>query len=261
MKIVSPCNPAPDEEPPTACLPNGGNPPTDCTLGDWAAWTPCSTTCGPGEHSRVRSHVDATNGGKPCEGSTEEVGPCQVSPCPLDEGVVPCEWSDWAEWSPCSRSCNGEQHRVRSIQQYALNSPMECVASSAAETRGCDDGCPAKTCCEWSEWSSWGACSSTCGPSFQQKTRDLVSAQCDAPLDDSISELYQRHGSTLTKDIEAQRMRDVGIAFVSGMLSLSACLLVVRLFRTRGGRSSMTQYQAFTAVDGSPRISSSAGLE
>ena len=55
----------------------------DCKLGPWEKG-PCSTTCGDSSVRTLKRKViqNASNGGKDCEGKTEMVAKCRVSPCP-----------------------------------------------------------------------------------------------------------------------------------------------------------------------------------
>ena len=49
--------------------------------GDWSA---CSKNCGSGTQTRTRTRTDPApaNGGKECEGESEENQPCNENPCP-----------------------------------------------------------------------------------------------------------------------------------------------------------------------------------
>jgi hypothetical protein len=52
--------------------------------GDWAAWEPCSKTCGKGERTRARECNNPTPlyGGDDCPGLPVETAICNVRPCP-----------------------------------------------------------------------------------------------------------------------------------------------------------------------------------
>ena len=53
---------------------------------EWASWTECSTTCGPGMKSRYRSCTNPAPafGGKDCSrlGDPDQVAPCELTKCP-----------------------------------------------------------------------------------------------------------------------------------------------------------------------------------
>ena len=55
-----------------------------------------------------------------------------------------CEWTEWEEWSPCSKSCgDGIRERQRNISVEALNGGDSCQGAAAAFEE-CNDGlCPA----------------------------------------------------------------------------------------------------------------------
>ena len=58
--------------------------------------------------------------------------------------AVNCEWTDWGEWSTCTKSCDGGfRERHRNISQEALNGGNSCQGAASAFS-GCNDGpCPA----------------------------------------------------------------------------------------------------------------------
>nr|XP_061807746.1 thrombospondin-2-like [Nerophis lumbriciformis] len=68
----------------------------------WSPWSPCTTTCGIGNITRIRlcDRQPARKGG--CTGTDVETKPCNNTPCP-----VPGGWTSWSEWGLCSKSCGG----------------------------------------------------------------------------------------------------------------------------------------------------------
>eukprot|EP00913_Durusdinium_trenchii_P009307 g8746.t1 len=53
--------------------------PQDCLLGDWSMWSPCSTTCGPGQRYKERTHLqEPVHGGAACAPATlaKEIEDC-----------------------------------------------------------------------------------------------------------------------------------------------------------------------------------------
>jgi len=130
----------------------------DCQWGEWTAWPACSVTCGGGITERNRTvSVQPSSGGKQCQGSPKESVSCGVQGCPVN-----CEWTEWGNWSDCSRTCGGGKIvRTRQKALEAANGGSECSGGSN-ETKECNlDGCPVD--CEWGEWSPWSNCSKTCG--------------------------------------------------------------------------------------------------
>jgi len=87
-------------------------------------------------------------------------------------------YSEWSEYSTCSASCGeGEQIRERAcINPVPQNGGDGCEAlGSATESRPCKiKECPING--GYGAWTTYGACSKTCGSGLKQKTR-----KCDQP--------------------------------------------------------------------------------
>ena len=51
---------------------------------DYGDWEPCTKSCGTGEKVRTRTCTKPTpaNGGKNCEGKSQEKTTCNTAPCP-----------------------------------------------------------------------------------------------------------------------------------------------------------------------------------
>ncbi|NXF12445.1 HMCN1 protein, partial [Smithornis capensis] len=142
--------------------------PVDGSWSEWGLWEECSKSCGQGNRSRSRScsNPPAQHGGKSCDGNAVESLLCNVRPCPVDG-----EWSPWQPWGPCSASCGkGTQSRVR-----LCSSPAP--AHGGARCRGPDTQlqlCHRRRCPvdgKWAMWSSWSACSVSCGGGSRQRSR------------------------------------------------------------------------------------------
>ena len=74
---------------------------------------------------------------------------CNPKACPF--------WSDWSNPSPCSASCGGgESTRKRWCKNG--KSKADCAGTSEEVTACAETDCPS-----WSEWSTPGECSVTCG--------------------------------------------------------------------------------------------------
>ena len=60
------------------------NSPVDGGFSAWAAFGPCSQTCGGGNQTRSRrcDNPAPAHGGKNCEGALNEVKPCKNDLCP-----------------------------------------------------------------------------------------------------------------------------------------------------------------------------------
>ncbi|XP_074841635.1 SCO-spondin-like [Carettochelys insculpta] len=83
---------------------------------------------------------------------------CGTEPCP-----VPCSWSGWTAWSPCSRSCNvGTRRRYR-----AGSAPPAACQGPRMEL----EFCSLQPCRGERPWGPWSACSVPCGGGYRNRTR------------------------------------------------------------------------------------------
>uniref|UniRef100_A0A8C3DQA4 Hemicentin-1 n=1 Tax=Corvus moneduloides TaxID=1196302 RepID=A0A8C3DQA4_CORMO len=142
--------------------------PVDGSWSEWGLWEECSRSCGQGNRTRSRtcSNPLAQHGGKPCEGSALESVMCNLRPCP-----VPGEWSPWAPWGPCSATCGkGTQTRLRLCASPAPAHGGPACRGPDTQLQLCHRRrCPVDG--KWSPWSSWSACSVSCGGGSRQRTR------------------------------------------------------------------------------------------
>lgn len=108
--------------------------PTNCTVGSWSSWSPCSTPCGDGTQTRSRSVIiPAANGGVACPNLTESQ-PCNNGPCPVN-----CVTGAWSDWGTCSASCGGgTQTRNLAVITPAANGGTPCP-SILTETQPCNN--------------------------------------------------------------------------------------------------------------------------
>jgi hypothetical protein len=79
-----------------------------------------------------------------------------------------CVEGAWSTWSGCSSTCGtGTLTRTRTLQQPQVGG---AACGDAVESQSCNaPACPVN--CVEASWSSWGACSVTCGGGSQSRSR------------------------------------------------------------------------------------------
>ena len=140
---------------------------TDCMVSEWGSWTACSLTCSWGQQTRARRTVRAaSHGGKGCP-STHTKRPCHESHCP-----VHCSVSAWGQWGVCTATCGrGKQVRSRNVLVHAQLGGYTCPALQ--EWEECNiDACPVD--CVVASWSTFGACTHSCGGGMQTRSRAVL---------------------------------------------------------------------------------------
>ncbi|XP_053377847.1 SCO-spondin-like isoform X2 [Mercenaria mercenaria] len=152
--------------------------PVDGEWANWETWTTCSVTCGGGSRSRNRNctfNIDVSNPapyGKNCSGSYVDTQTCKNDTCPVDG-----TWSDWSDYSPCTKSCGwGISTRMRQCEFLPLGSPQgnNCTGNYSQSIFCNTTECPQDAV--WTDWSKWTDCSAACGGGNQTRDR-----QCKWP--------------------------------------------------------------------------------
>uniref|UniRef100_A0A8C3J6R6 Hemicentin-1 n=1 Tax=Calidris pygmaea TaxID=425635 RepID=A0A8C3J6R6_9CHAR len=142
--------------------------PVDGNWSEWGLWEECSKSCGQGNRTRTRtcSNPPAQHGGKPCDGSAVDSVMCNIRPCPVDG-----EWSSWLPWAPCSETCGkGTQTRLRLCNNPPPSHGGSHCEGSDTQMQVCSKRrCPVDG--KWATWSSWSACTVSCGGGSRQRTR------------------------------------------------------------------------------------------
>lgn len=182
LREIEACNPTVDEEEPADCPGKKVVEPVDCVLAEWRDWTPCSVTCGGGQHSRHRSiFVKPKGGGETCRGALEVTEPCYMPQC-FGRDYADCQLGSWTEWSDCS-GCRGQKRRHRSIMKLPDTFGRQCAAAKLKETTACSqDGCYEKpSYCAWTQWTGATSCFGY-GSSTAMRSRVLTVTE-DEPLE------------------------------------------------------------------------------
>ncbi|NXJ63832.1 HMCN1 protein, partial [Rostratula benghalensis] len=142
--------------------------PVDGSWSEWGLWEECSKSCGQGNRTRTRtcSNPPAQHSGKPCDGSAVDSVMCNIRPCPVGG-----EWSSWLPWAPCSETCGkGTQTRLRLCNNPPPAHGGSYCEGSDAQMQVCNKRrCPVDG--KWATWSSWSACTVSCGGGSRQRTR------------------------------------------------------------------------------------------
>lgn len=117
---------------------NMGLCPVDGHFSSWSAFGQCSKTCSGGVHKRTRACQNPKNGGKNCEGNSEETESCNSQiPCPVHGG-----FSNWSEFTKCSVMCGiGTRTRKRSCTNPAPKDGGKFCNGAVEETHPCEIRC------------------------------------------------------------------------------------------------------------------------
>lgn len=143
------------------------------TWGEWVNAINCSASCGYG--FRVRNRTCLPLGTNNCVGSSVLVETCDsgltcATPAPWNS--TNGNWSNWSDWSSCSVSCaNGTQYRTRACNNTTPVQGGSACRGDPLETRNCETNVACPVNGNWSEWSSYSPCSTTCGPGVRTRIR------------------------------------------------------------------------------------------
>jgi uncharacterized protein YegL len=109
--------------------------PVNCAVDDWSGWSSCSKDCGGGVMARSRNiEREPEFGGEECP-PTSDAQMCNVGSCDVD-----CTIDDWAEWSPCSKACDGGIQVRRRAELTPLQGAGHCSDPDCFEkTEQCAD--------------------------------------------------------------------------------------------------------------------------
>eukprot|EP01006_Ploeotia_vitrea_P040132 TRINITY_DN66404_c3_g4_i3.p1 TRINITY_DN66404_c3_g4~~TRINITY_DN66404_c3_g4_i3.p1 ORF type:complete len:2189 (-),score=999.16 TRINITY_DN66404_c3_g4_i3:889-6498(-) len=141
--------------------------PVPCIMSAWSNWSACDSECGAGQRMRTRHVVRRAKFGAPACGETIEQQECSNGPC-----KIPCEMTEWSEWSACSKSCGiGSSMRYRNITRHPAFGAKECgelEQFKACNTQQCPQDCVV------SKWGNWSRCNQECGPGMMSRFRSIL---------------------------------------------------------------------------------------
>uniref|UniRef100_A0A8C8IE07 SCO-spondin n=1 Tax=Oncorhynchus tshawytscha TaxID=74940 RepID=A0A8C8IE07_ONCTS len=192
---------------PKACLVNG-------QWSEWTGWSLCDTQCGGGLRGRNRtcSNPPPKNRGRDCEGMRLQTQSCNSQPCGPNTDSQTGELQINRLSRVCMHSCvclfvvNSllsrypgcrcpagfflQDGRCVNASQCGCHweglslQPGQMISKDNCSTCVCEDGrvsCDNSSCvasCDWSAWSSWTSCDSSCGCDSGAQTRDRF---CSSP--------------------------------------------------------------------------------
>lgn len=141
---------------------------------EWTKFSECTRSCGVGIKNRTRHCTNPApmHGGKDCIGIPIDIQVCNYEPCPIDGNYSP-----WSKFSTCTRTCaTGTMKRTRNCSNPApqFNGKNCSLQGPPIEFRNCNSfPCPVDG--NYSSWSSFGACSKSCGNGTMERRRNCSS--------------------------------------------------------------------------------------
>merc|ERR1719409_1421441 len=115
-------------------------------------------------------HVDGTTACEdfPYDLEDDMSGLYIIALAPID-----CLLSTWDDWSACSAACgDGTKTRSRTHTVEAQHGGKECEGALDASEECKEKECPVQ--CTLSDWTPWGACSTTCGKGSRSRSRTVT---------------------------------------------------------------------------------------
>ncbi|KOB77865.1 hypothetical protein OBRU01_03339 [Operophtera brumata] len=148
----------------------------------WSEWSLCSRTCDGGVSRQLRTCASPAG----CRGEPVRYKICNMQvkvTCIQERGG----WSQWSEWSLCSRTCDGGLSR----QLTTCASPASCRGEPTRYKI-----CNMQERGGWSQWSEWSLCSRTCDGGVSRQLRTCASpAGCmGEPVRCKICNMQERGG-------------------------------------------------------------------
>ncbi|XP_022795633.1 uncharacterized protein LOC111334203 [Stylophora pistillata] len=151
--------------------------PIDGNYSNWSAFSLCTKTCGVGKQTRTRKcdNPVPVGDGRNCShlGPAMENQRCNTEACPVNGG-----YSNWSDFSPCTKSCAGGTHfRTRNCTNPRPEAGgLDCTRlGPPREVEHCNTKpCPVDG--GYGNWSNFSSCSRSCGGGESVRSR-----QCNNP--------------------------------------------------------------------------------
>eukprot|EP00927_Polykrikos_kofoidii_P044149 TRINITY_DN38198_c0_g1_i1.p1 TRINITY_DN38198_c0_g1~~TRINITY_DN38198_c0_g1_i1.p1 ORF type:complete len:1721 (+),score=194.58 TRINITY_DN38198_c0_g1_i1:123-5285(+) len=196
------CNPAIGEHLSRDC---SAGLPQPCVLSAWSVWSRCSTSCGGGNHNRMRRIISpSVANGRPCDTSLEEVRPCGTEPCGF-EVCLDCSMGPWSAWSACAAPCGGERYRFRAIRDRPTPCGKPCNLLDVKEAATCPR--EAEKCgivfCAWTAWPSFTPCTPSCFATQRVRLRQLSVFTSAAALG-SLTPLFEGSSDVVCAAVQSE---------------------------------------------------------
>ena len=102
---------------------------------------------------------------------------CNLGNCPIN-----CIWSEFGDWSDCSKSCGeGEKSRTRYELTQAENGGDSCEGNNI-DLQSCNiESCPID--CQWDNFGEWSVCSKSCGEGTKSRKRSKLNVAKHGGMD------------------------------------------------------------------------------
>ena len=151
---------------------------------EWSKWSECSESCSTGVKFRTRtcSNPSPRNGGQGCTGDAKELEGCQPKPC-----ITIGSWSEWSNWTDCSTTCgNGTKSRHRNCENLSPRHGEKTCTGDVYQRKHCfQQACSSVG--EWTEWSHWTDCSTTCDVGQQTRIRFCNGSNCKSVGNETVN--------------------------------------------------------------------------
>ncbi|KAJ1607273.1 thrombospondin related adhesive protein [Cryptosporidium canis] len=219
-------------------------PSSNCELGQWSEWSPCTVTCGAGTTVRNREVK-----GEGCTELTTESKDCNLFDCGDISQSCTAVMSVWSDWSTCSEKCDqGLVRRYRDfdfskIGAFGYSPPGTaeeqnkvrevCKDIKMLEEEPCTSGIACTPGCKYTEWSAWSSCDCSGSQSRNRVVtfpEGIIDAICQSSTD--TRPCSKPDGCTETTPDSGDASLAIAIGVPVGVLGL--CIVAGALFLIQG---------------------------